>query len=346
MPLSEHRRKRDCTETKEPRGKRGRQRSPPQPQFVAPELATLVDQMPAGENWLYEVKYDGYRLESVVSGGRVTLLTRNGLDWTDRFVAVARAVAGLDVETAVLDGEVVAFEPSGRTSFRRLQQNRDGDSDSGLAFVVFDLLFHDGHDLCGLPLADRRARLERIVGGAPWRTRRIIRVSESLSGSGPALLREVCRRGLEGVICKRLDRPYQSGRTRSWLKVKCSQRQEFVVLGFTQPKRSRVAIGSLLLGVRDRSGYRYAGRVGTGMPNALLRDLLARLEPLASAELPVLRWPPRVPRDSRWVQPKLVVEVEFTEWTDDGLLRHPSLIGLREDKEPGEVRRETTRGIG
>ena len=308
------------------------------PGFIPPQLATLVDAAPPGDGWRHEIKYDGYRIEALIGAGAVRLLTRNGNDWTARFPSIAKALER--VTPAVIDGEIVAFDPKGRSSFQRLQQGI-GTGNDAVVFVAFDLLQDGGDDLRDLPLGDRRRRLERILAPLrPGRAGAPVRLSGKLDGPGPKALAAACKAGLEGIIAKQLDAPYRSGRVKTWLKVKCGLRQELIVLGYTPPRGSRVALGSLLLGVRDRNRLRYAGRVGTGIPTALLRDLLRRLTPLERSTSPLPDKPARIPPGTRWVEPKLVVEIAFTEWTADGRLRHPTLIALREDKRATQVRRE------
>lgn len=318
-------------------GHRPAARSVSIPRFVPPQLATLVDSPPPGDGWRHEIKYDGYRIEGLIGSDTVRLVTRNGNDWTDRFPAVARALGRLP--PGIVDGEVVAFDPRGRSSFQQLQQGI-GVPDSPVVFVVFDLLQAGNDDLRDLPLVDRSKRLARWIAPLRGNARAVVRLSEELPGPGPRALAAACKHGLEGIIAKRLDAPYRSGRVKTWLKVKCGRRQELIVLGYTPPRGSRVALGSLLLGVMDKRRLRYAGRVGTGMPTALLHDLLRRLAPLARKTSPLDEKPARLPAEVRWVEPRLVVEVAFTEWTADGRLRHPTLIALREDKRPDQVRRE------
>lgn len=308
------------------------------PVFVSPQLATLADAVPEGGDWLHEVKYDGYRLIATIDRGMVCLYTRSGLDWTHRFEGIARGVSSIKATSAVIDGEAVAFEPNGRSSFQQLQQRLEQGNGGPLSFVAFDLLHLDGRDVRHLPLTERRALLRGLLGrraanGQP-------RLSDELPGDGQSLLTAACRLELEGVICKRRDAPYRSGRSRVWLKVKCGKRQEFVVVGYTPPQGSRIAIGALLLGVGEPGGLRYAGRVGTGMPHAMLVSLLRRLKPLHRAASPFGDHPTGLPAGVRWVEPRLVVEVAFTEWTTEGRLRHPSLIAVRDDKPARDVVRE------
>ena len=309
--------------------------------FIPPQLATLVDAPPLGDEWLHEVKFDGYRMECIKEGGRVRLLSRRGNDWTARFPAIVAAARRLKPRRVILDGEAVALLEDGRSSFRTLQQVLHSDPPGDTVYYAFDLLRLEGEDLRGLPLEERKARLARLLGPSRRRGRGALRYSEHTTGKVEAALARACRKGLEGLIVKRRDLPYESGRSRSWLKVKCQNRQELVVIGFTEPRGRRSGIGALILGFRDEDGVlRYAGRVGTGMDDAMLASLRKQLEPLRRATSPAERGVPRSQTGLNWVEPKLVAEVSFTEWTSDGLLRHPTFEGLREDKSPREVRRE------
>src|SRR5690606_34132350 len=294
---------------------------------------------------LHEMKYDGYRLLCTVERGEdgdrepsVRLVTRGGKDWTDRFPRVARALGALPVSAAVLDGEAVVMDRKGRSDFQALQQAMGSPGSSDLLFFAFDLLHLDGWDLRQAPLTERKGVLERLLEDAPS----VIRYSDHIAGSGPAFHEQACALGLEGIISKRASAPYGGGRTRSWLKVKCLKRQEMVVVGWTEPEGSRTGLGALVLGVHDDTGdLTYAGRVGTGFTERTLRDLRERLDPLARKS-PAVTGAPRTARGRRihWVEPVLVAEVAFTEWTADGAARHPSFQGLREDKAPEEVVRE------
>ena len=308
------------------------------PAWVAPQLATLVAAAPAGDEWLHEVKLDGYRILARIARGRARLLTRNRQDWTDHFPAVAAAAAALPVKEALLDGEVVALDRAGVSSFQALQEGAEGRS---LAYVVFDLLFLDGRDLRARPLLERKKALARLLRGRRGR----IRYAEHVRGSGPQEYARACRNGLEGIVSKRASAAYSAGRSQTWLKVKCVARQEFVIGGYTDPEGARTELGSLLLGVHDRAGrLLYAGRVGTGFTQATLADLGARLRRLARRTSPFAPQGPRPPaRAAHWVEPVLVGEVAFTEWTRDGLLRHPAFEGLREDKPAAQVVREAPR---
>lgn len=317
------------------------------PAKLTPQLATLVKDAPDGEGWLHEIKYDGYRLLCRIEtrGGevRARLQTRNGNDWTPRFPPVAGAAAELPVEAALLDGEAVVLDEGGRSDFQALQNALGQEERRDLIFYAFDLLHLDGVDLLRTPLEERKTLLATLLEDAPS----AIRYSGHLKGGGRRFHREACRLGLEGIVSKRADRPYTQGRGRDWLKTKCLRRQEMVVVGWTEPRGSRTGLGSLVLGVNDDEGRLvYSGRVGTGFTRDVLRDLRARLEPLGRKTPPV----EGAPRSARgrtihWVSPKLVAEIAFTEWTEDGAVRHPVFQGLREDKAPDDVVREKERTV-
>jgi len=308
------------------------------PRWIAPQLATLVAQAPEGEQWLHEIKYDGYRFLCRVEGGRARLLTRSGLDWTDRFEPVASAAGSLPVQRAIIDGEVVVLRSDGVSSFQDLQNAMRGGRDRELVFFAFDLLHADGFDLTRAPLERRKEALRSLIEGAEG----TLRYSDHVRGQGTAFYREACRRHLEGIISKRAGDPYVSGRTGAWLKTKCTARQEFVIGGYTEPQGARSHLGALLLGVRENGqGLRYAGKVGTGFTEDSLNELKRKLGPL-EIDRPPFRDAPRM-RDAHWVTPELVAEVSFTHWTDDGKLRHPSFQGLREDKPAREVVAEIPR---
>lgn len=306
-------------------------------EFTAPQLATLVDAVPAGDAWVHEQKFDGYRIEAVRTRAGVRLFTRRGNDWTDTFPTIAEAVAKLAPKSFVLDGEVAVLRADGVTDFQGLQQALKTRS-SNLVYFVFDLLEEAGKDLRDQPLLARKARLEKLLAKAPP----ALRYSEHVVGRGEELFAEACKRGLEGIICKRADAPYSSGRGKTWLKVKCHLRQELVVGGFTDPEGARTGLGALLVGYYDGKALRYAGKVGTGFNAASLAALYAELAPLERATSAFTPAPPRAQTGPRthWVEPELVVEVQFAEWTRDGRLRHPSFQGMRRDKRPKHVIRE------
>jgi bifunctional non-homologous end joining protein LigD len=281
------------------------------------------------------MKFDGYRILCRIEKGRATLLSRNAKDWTDQFRDVAAAAIALPARQALLDGEIAVLLPNGTTSFQALQNA--GAEHGQLCYFVFDLLHLDGEDLTGATLETRKGALEALVGS---RSVGVIRYSTHVVGQGEEFFRQACRLSLEGIVAKRRDGPYEPGRGRSWLKVKCIQEQEFVIGGFTEPKGSRVGLGALLLGVNGEGGaLAYAGKVGTGFTGSVAVSLRKRLDKLRVTDSPFQGRPPGG-KEARWVKPIMVAEVEFTEWTDDGRLRHPSFKGLREDKAASEVVRE------
>lgn len=311
------------------------------PDFTPPQLALLRDMIPAGDAWLHEVKFDGYRLAARLDGSRVQLLTRHGHDWTHKFPELASDLRALDLR-AMLDGELVAMDEQGRSSFARLQRALKDESPSELAFLVFDVTFAGRHDVTEAPLTERRELLEMMLGdGAGARER--VRISRAIEVDGEDLIEHACRLGLEGIVSKAREAPYRSDRSGAWVKVKCGQRQEFVVVGFSGPRGSRAGIGALLLGVYEGNELVYAGKVGTGFDADLLMELRRRLEKLAVNTSPATRLPrDGTTRGATWVAPKLVCEVTFAEWTSENRLRHAVFQGLREDKDSREVVRETT----
>lgn len=307
-----------------------------QESWVAPQLATLVEQIPTGEGWVHELKYDGYRILCRVKDGAATLFTRNGHDWTSKLHRIAETIAALSVKNAWLDGEVVALKPDGRISFQTLQNAFDARSDSDLVYYVFDLLYLDGYDLRPVPLIERKRLLASLLKGG---RSGVIRYSDHIAGQGDVAYAEACRSGMEGLIAKRADAAYRAGRNRNWVKVKCGRRQEFVIGGYTEPSGSRVAFGALLLGVYDGRGrLRFAGRAGTGFSEPVLMDLHRRLRALEQSQPPFADPPRGADRHGvHWVAPELVAEVAFAEWTSEGQLRQASFQGLREDKDPRSV---------
>ncbi len=307
---------------------------------IAPQLAVLADEAPVGENWSHEIKYDGYRLIATIQNGNVTLTTRNGHDWTHRFKSIADSLSKLKVKRAILDGEAVVLDKEGRSDFQALQMMLKAREKATPVYFAFDLLHLEGEDLRDRPLRERVKTLQTLM--KQFKSRENVRLSERLDAAGAAVLKLACKLGLEGIISKRLDAPYVSRRDPSWLKVKCGQRQEFVVVGFTQPERSRVGIGALLLGYHDeKKRLVYAGRVGTGFDTKLLKDLRVMLEKQAVKTSPLdVDAPARERRAATWVKPVNVAEISFTGWTRDGMLRHPVFVGLRSDKSADAVVRE------
>lgn len=310
---------------------------------VKPQLATLVPEAPEGGDWIHELKFDGYRVLCRVDGGRPRIRTRNGKDWTDRFPAVAEALAALPCDTALLDGEIVVLDRNGVSRFQQLQNALSEGSTARPLLYAFDLLHLDGWDLRGAGVEDRKGQLRALVEAVADDR---LRYSDHVRGTGGAFHDQACEMGVEGIISKRVDQPYRPGRGRSWVKVKCTARQEFVIVGYTDPTGSRVGLGALLIGVYEEdAGLVYAGKVGTGFTDRALIELEERLSGLERAEPAVVN-PPRGARARgvHWVEPALVAEVAFTEWTDSGRIRHPSYQGLREDKRAEEVMREKPAG--
>ncbi len=308
-----------------------------------PQLALLVKEAPTGDGWLHEAKYDGYRIGARVVGDSVELLSRRDQDWTAAFPKVAIAVRKLGFESALIDGEVAVLEPSGKTSFQLLQNAFESGVASNAIYFVFDLLWLNGEDFSKLPLEERKARLAEIIGTGQSG---LIRYASHVIGDGKAVHRRACSMGLEGIVSKRRDGIYRwAKRDPSWQKVKCVLRQEFVIGGFTDPEGSREGIGALLVGYYDeRRELVYSGKVGTGFTRSLALELRARLNKLQQMDCPFINRPPEWVRwGTHWVRPELVGEVQFTEWTNDGTLRHPSFQGLRADKKASEVRQERPR---
>ena len=308
------------------------------PDFVPPMLATLMAKPPEGARWIHEIKYDGYRLQARLDRGKATLLTRSGLDWTDRFgPQLVENLKAIAVKTALLDGELVVETRAGASDFSALQADlSDGRSDR-FVFYAFDLIHLDGYDLRAVPLIERKAMLERLLtNAAPG-----LRVSRHLSESGDMVLRHACRLSLEGIVSKVLDAPYKQGRSRNWVKSKCSARQEFVIGGYVPSSVSARRIGSLLLGVYEDGKLVSVGRVGTGFTATMAQDLFQRLQSLRTARSPFgLALSADEARGAVFVKPRLVAEVEFRAWTADAHLRHASFRGLREDKPASEITRE------
>ncbi|ACP21933.1 putative ATP-dependent DNA ligase (plasmid) [Sinorhizobium fredii NGR234] len=313
----------------------------PLPDFVEPALATLVSSAPAGERWLHEIKFDGYRLQARIEAGRVKLLTRGGLDWTKKFgKTLVSASQALPIGTALIDGEIVVETGSGASDFSALQADLSEGRSDRFRFYVFDLLHLDGYDLRPLPLTKRKELLGQLIGEADG----IIRFSNHFEEEGKLVLRHACRLSLEGVVSKLRDAPYRTGRNKSWVKSKCSARQEFVVAGYVPSTTSRKAIGSLVLGVYDAGKLHHVGRVGTGFTAALAEDLFKRLDRLRTTHSPFsARLSAEDARQVRYVKPELVAEIEFRAWTADGHLRHASFRGLREDKLASDIVREAPR---
>jgi bifunctional non-homologous end joining protein LigD len=279
---------------------------------------------------VHEIKFDGYRLEARIDDGAVRLLTRNGLDWTARFTGIAKALATLGVKTALLDGEVVVEGENGVTSFSELVADLRAGRSARMVYYVFDVLHLDGFDLRGSSLIDRKAVLAQLLGR---RRNGVVRLSEHIAGNGEEMLRNACKLGLEGIISKRADRPYRSGRTGDWHKITCLLTDEFVIGGYLDSGPHADAVGALVLGNYERGRVIYVGRVGTGFSQRTAKDLWQALQPLRAKASPFSGpLDPVQRRGVRWVRPNLVAQVEYRARTGDGLLRHAAFKGLREDK--------------
>ena len=312
----------------------GLRRGDAPPPFQPPQLATLVDAVPTGRAWLHEVKYDGYRTLIAVGGGEARVYTRSGLDWTAKFPEVAAAAAALGVESALIDGEICALDAEGRPDFSTLRTAIKNSGSTGLTCFAFDLLHLDGEDLTALPNIERKARLEPLIP-----TTGALRYAEHIVGAGEQLFATMCASGYEGIVSKRADAVYAGKRTAAWLKIKCTRRQEFVILGWTASDARTRGFKSLLLGLNEDGRLRYAGKVGTGFDGDLLADLRARMDALATDKA-ATEVPRLIARGVHWVKPVLVAEIAYAEFTAENVVRHASFIGLREDKPAGDVVKE------
>lgn len=313
----------------------------PRPKFSEPQLATLADEVPGGEDWLHEIKYDGYRTLCAIGEGGPKLYTRSGKDWTEKFASLIPSLERLKVKSALLDGEIAVAEASGKTDFKALQATLK-EGTRPLSYFLFDLLELDGESLRNTPLVERKAKLRELFGkeGAAG----ALYYSDHQVGAGEDFYRHACEAGLEGIISKKCDSTYRATRTKTWLKVKCSQRQEFVIAGYTPSEKKGRGVASLLLGVYEDGEFVYTGRVGTGFTLEQTFDLKDQLDAISRKTSPYQEIPSDIPKDVVWAAPELVGEVEFTEWTTDGRLRHPSFQGLRADKAAKDVVDERKHG--
>ena len=304
------------------------------PEHLKPQLATLVDHAPDGE-WQYEIKFDGYRMLARIQDGEVRLFTRNGHDWTERLPRQAKAVRALKLKDSWLDGEMVSLDGDGLPDFQALQNAFESGRSLDIVYYLFDAPFLNGQDQRQVPVEARREKLKTAL--APSKNN-LLRFSEAFTARSRDIVESACALNLEGVIGKRLGSQYASTRSPDWIKLKCRQRQEFVIVGYTRPQGSRSGFGALLLAVNDASGLVYAGRVGTGFDQASLNTIHAKLTPLDRKTSPLAKPLPRAQAQGvRWVAPKLVGEVQFAEWTREGMVRHATFIGLRSDKAIAQV---------
>jgi bifunctional non-homologous end joining protein LigD len=307
----------------------------------APQLASPIDVPPEGADFCHEIKLDGYRMLVKLADGRVTLFSRRGHSWTERAPDLARALSTLPCRSVVLDGEMVALDEQGRSDFAKLQALLAGPPmgrAGALVYFAFDILYIDGVDVRGVALVDRKTVLRQLLDQAPPTAIDTVRFCDHIVGQGPAFFEQAARMGLEGIVCKRLDAPYRSGRSQSWLKVKSLRRQELIIVGFTEPRGSRGYLGALLVATYGRGELVYRGRVGTGFDETALRMLHRSLAPLRHPQPRMAKAPTgRDARDVHWVRPHLVAEIAFSKLTRDGLLRHARYLGLREDKPANEV---------
>ncbi len=311
------------------------------PEQLLPQLATLVDQLPGDpEQWIFEIKFDGYRILTRAQAGRVRLFTRNGNDWSAKLPHLVQALEGMELPDGWYDGEIIMPGERAAADFQALQGAFDSSRTASIVYYLFDIPYCAGYDLREVPLVDRRAVLQRIVERKPHDK---VRFSAVFDAPPEEVLSSACRLGLEGVIAKRRNSAYVPRRSSDWIKLKCGQRQEFVIGGYTDPKGSRTGIGSLLLGIHDDDGsLRYAGNVGTGFNEQALCDLRERLDALHSETSPFAAGA-EIPRKAHWVKPALICEVSFGEWTRSGRVRHSVFRGLRTDKPPVAITRETPR---
>lgn len=336
----------DASVGKKPRETKAKPRAKPQkataalPEQFSPQLATLVDRAPEGD-WQYEIKFDGYRMLARIRDGDVRLFTRNGHDWTERLPRQAKALQALKLKDSWLDGEVVSLNGDGLPDFQALQNAFDIGRSLDIVFYLFDAPFLDGNDQRQAPVEERRAALKAALSGS---RSKLLRYSEAFAANQRDIFESACDLALEGVIGKRVGSPYVSSRSADWIKLKCRLRQEFVIVGYTRPQGSRSGFGALLLAVNDDTGLVYAGRVGTGFDQAALKSIYAQLTPLERKASPLAK--PLTSAQARgvhWVEPNLVGEVQFAEWTREGVVRQAAFVGMRTDKPPAQIIHEQPR---
>lgn len=318
---------------KKPKGRSGNNKEDTWPGFILPQLPLLVDEPPIDKGWYHEMKFDGYRLQAHVKNGVVSLFTRNGHDWTEKFPHIAEAIGELDVANAIFDGEAVVIDRDGKSNFQLLQNSLSALTDSAIKLFLFDLMYIDGEDLRDKPLKTRKELLKKIIPDL----HSVIKYSDHVLQRGDEFFRLSCKYELEGIVSKDAEAPYESGRGRLWCKTKCSKRQEFVIGGFTEGKGGRAEdLGALLLGVYEKKKLRYVGKVGTGFNEATLKDLKKKLSYIYQHESPFdLKSPSG--KTIHWVEPEMIVEINFSNWTNEKILRNPVFLGVRTDKNHKEI---------
>ena len=307
------------------------------PEKVSPQLATLIEKPPVGKEWLHEIKYDGYRLLLLKNKKSLVLLTRNGNNWTHKFATVKAAIDKLGLKDVILDGEVVVLDENAKTDFQLLQ-NTLKEGGHPFVYYVFDILYYGNADLTHLPLLERKEILKKIL---PKTKSSIVRYSEHIAGDGMKVFKHACKLNLEGIVSKDATSPYLQKRTTNWVKTKCIKRQEFVIGGIMAPRPGkRKLIRSLMLGTfNKKKEFIFNGNVGTGFTEASIKEIHTLLKKYQTGKMPFSKTPP-ASKDAVWLKPVVVAEVEFTEWTTDGILRHPSFKGIRKDKPAKKIMRE------
>lgn len=307
------------------------------PKKINPQLATLIDHPPQNKEWLHEIKCDGYRIVAFKNEKSVTLMSRNHNDWTNKFKRIATEIQKLPIKKIIFDGEIVLLDEKQRSNFQKLQ-NAIG-HDEPFKYYIFDLLYYDHYNIKPLPLIERKEYLQKILSCYPSE---LLIYNEHIIGDGNKIFKKACQLGLEGIVAKKINHPYEEKRTKAWLKIKCIKRQEFVIAGYSQPKGARKYFGSLYLGYYDQKGVlQFCGNVGTGFTEQSLSKIFNLLQKSMTPKNPFPIRPKGV-TSAIWVQPKLIAEIEFTEWTVEGRLRHPSFKGLREDKQTKKITKEVT----
>ena len=307
------------------------------PEFIHPELAPLVSSIPKKNNWLFEIKYDGYRLLAIIKGRKITLKTRNNNDWSRKFPQLIQALEKLPIENAIIDGEIVVLDKDRISNFGLLQNAIQSNDNSIINYYVFDLLYYDKYYLGNMPLRERRQILKKLFGKSHKHS--LIQFSEDLRGNINQIMMRLCKKGYEGIVAKNQESAYQSRRTKDWLKIKCKTQQEFVICGYTNPSGSREFFGALLLGYFTKNKKLvYCGKVGTGFNRLTLRTIFSYLQKISQVKSNFTKTP--AAKGIHWVKPKLVAEIAFKEWTADGYLRQSVFQGLRFDKAANEIVKE------